>query len=321
MTRSSVKRHRHRVRGRARRGARGHDHVRGHQHRQQGHRVLRLRRGRPDHGRGREHRAGPHPQLHRRGARAGRLRDGLQAGHGRRRHPRAVHRHRAAPAAAEPTTRSSPRRPPTTSAMSPRRPTRCCRDHGVRRRGQGRRRRQAKALFPWPASYWERIEPVAESFGDLDPKIDGREADVVDEGDEVHRLPPPREGPLGRRPAARLIGAIADQLIADVKDLVTQVPRPSSSTPLQLANGAKELLDEVATGKITGEEDALLAHRPVGLPGQRRGLQAASRRCARSLQKRDPALVTDTRRPRFKAVGDAAREIPRRVTGSCSTPR
>ena len=26
-------------------------------------------------------------------------------------------------------------------------------------------------------------------------------------------------------------------------------------TPVQLANGAKELLDEVATGKITGEED------------------------------------------------------------------
>ena len=26
-------------------------------------------------------------------------------------------------------------------------------------------------------------------------------------------------------------------------------------SPLQLANGAKELLDEVATGKVTGEED------------------------------------------------------------------
>lgn len=32
-------------------------------------------------------------------------------------------------------------------------------------------------------SYWERIEPVAESFGDLDPRIHGRE-DVVAEGME-----------------------------------------------------------------------------------------------------------------------------------------
>ena len=33
----------------------------------------------------------------------------------------------------------------------------------------------AKALFPVSRTYWERIEPVAESFGDLDPKMDGRE--------------------------------------------------------------------------------------------------------------------------------------------------
>ena len=34
---------------------------------------------------------------------------------------------------------------------------------------------KAKALFPVARTYWERIEPVAEIFGDLDPKIDGRE--------------------------------------------------------------------------------------------------------------------------------------------------
>ncbi|HEX8868543.1 MAG TPA: cupredoxin domain-containing protein, partial [Lentzea sp.] len=39
----------------------------------------------------------------------------------------------------------------------------------------------AKALFPIARTYWERIEPVASSFGELDPKIDGRE-DVVAEG-------------------------------------------------------------------------------------------------------------------------------------------
>ena len=64
--------------------------------RHQGHRVLPLRRRRPDHGRGREHRPGPHPPAHRRGARRRHVHHRLQARHGRRRHPRAVHRHRSA---------------------------------------------------------------------------------------------------------------------------------------------------------------------------------------------------------------------------------
>ena len=34
---------------------------------------------------------------------------------------------------------------------------------------------KSKALFPVARTYYERIEPVAEIFGDLDPKIDGRE--------------------------------------------------------------------------------------------------------------------------------------------------
>ncbi|WP_407819896.1 imelysin family protein, partial [Staphylococcus aureus] len=37
---------------------------------------------------------------------------------------------------------------------------------------------QAKALFPIARTYYERIEPEAESFGELDPKLDLREADL-----------------------------------------------------------------------------------------------------------------------------------------------
>ncbi|GAA3999715.1 peptidase M75 family protein [Allokutzneria multivorans] len=110
----------------------------------------------------------------------------------------------------------------------------------------------AKALFPIARTYWERIEPVAESFGDLDPKIDGRE-DVIEEGSEFtgyHRL----EKDLwvdGLKPDSN---SIADRLLTDVKEIVERAKKVEL-TPLQLANGAKELLDEVATGKITGEED------------------------------------------------------------------
>jgi iron uptake system component EfeO len=112
---------------------------------------------------------------------------------------------------------------------------------------------RAKALFPVARVYWERIEPVAESFGDIDPKIDGREDDERDPGVQFtgyHRL----EKDLwvdGLQPDS---AAMADQLMADLRDLQAKVA-DVELTPVQLANGAKELLDEVATGKITGEED------------------------------------------------------------------
>jgi iron uptake system component EfeO len=111
----------------------------------------------------------------------------------------------------------------------------------------------AKALFPVARTYWERIEPVAESFGDIDPKIDGREDDERDPGVQFtgyHRL----EKDLwvdGLQPDSP---AMADQLMADIADLQSRTAT-IELTPVALANGAKELLDEVATGKITGEED------------------------------------------------------------------
>ena len=40
---------------------------------------------------------------------------------------------------------------------------------------------QAKSLYPKVRMYYERSEPVAEAFGDLDPKIDARLADMKEE--------------------------------------------------------------------------------------------------------------------------------------------
>jgi iron uptake system component EfeO len=111
---------------------------------------------------------------------------------------------------------------------------------------------KAKALFPVARTYWERIEPVAEIFGDLDPKIDGR-AEVVEEGmpfTGFHRL----ERDLWVTGDVSRSGPIADQLMADIRQVVAKANAERLS-PLHLANGAKELLDEVATSKITGEED------------------------------------------------------------------
>ena len=115
----------------------------------------------------------------------------------------------------------------------------------------------ARALYAPTRMHWERIEPVAESFGDLDPKLDLREADL-EEGQEWtgwHRIekdlwPPADYTAL----TAAERKALADQLVADTAELNTRV-QDLTFTADQLGNGAKELLDEVATGKVTGEEE------------------------------------------------------------------
>ena len=111
---------------------------------------------------------------------------------------------------------------------------------------------KAKSLFAKSRFGWESIEPVAESFGDLDPRVDLREAD------------------LERRPGVDRLARIEKELwvknstkgMAPVADPARQGRARAAvegadreMTVASIGNGAKELLDEVATGKITGEED------------------------------------------------------------------
>ncbi len=118
---------------------------------------------------------------------------------------------------------------------------------------------KARALYAPTRVHWERIETVAESFGDLDPRMDLREADLepgqkwtgwhVAEKD----LWPPKTGYTKLTDAQRK--QIADQLVADTQTLYDRT-RDMTYTVDQIGNGAKGLLDEVATGKVTGEEEA-----------------------------------------------------------------
>lgn len=117
---------------------------------------------------------------------------------------------------------------------------------------------KARSLYASTRMHWERIEPVAESFGDLDPILDAREADLA-EGDTwsgwhyiEKDLWPPADGYTALTPEQRT--AAADDLVANTTLLYDRT-RDMTFTADQLGNGAKELLDEVATGKITGEEE------------------------------------------------------------------
>lgn len=144
----------------------------------------------------------------------------------------------------------------------------------------------AKALYPIARTYWERIEPVAESFGDLDPRIDGR--DDGEPGVEFtgfHRL----ERDLWQDGLQPDSTAIADMLMDDITELANRVPSVEL-TPLNLANGAKELLDEVATGKITGEEDRYSHTDLWDFRANVDGSQGAIAALRPVIDERDPAL-------------------------------
>lgn len=117
----------------------------------------------------------------------------------------------------------------------------------------------ARALYPQARSHWERIEPVAESFGDLDPKLDLREADLgpQEQWTGWHHLEkilwPPAEG---YTVDDATLASLTKQLVADTEDLSDRVSDPAFVLDAaQVGNGAKELLDEVAATKVTGEED------------------------------------------------------------------
>jgi iron uptake system component EfeO len=137
----------------------------------------------------------------------------------------------------------------------------------------------ARAVFPQVRAYYERIEPIAEALGDLDPRIDYREVDAVAEGLDwtgFHRIEkdlwipsPDALNADGETPAwqdwapstPEERAAFGAQLIADVAELDAYVHSDEFEQALSeqgivgLSNGAIALLDEVAMGKITGEED------------------------------------------------------------------
>ncbi|MDT7745286.1 MAG: iron uptake system component EfeO [Actinomycetota bacterium] len=152
-----------------------------------------------------------------------------------------------------------------------------------------------------PARYhYETIEPVAESFGDLDPAIDQRIADV-EPGTEwtgFHRI----EQALWVDRTAAGMAPIADKLDADVAKLQSLVGT-AEYQPAQLANGASELLTEVSTSKVTGEEDAYSHTDLSDFDANIAGAQKAFELLKPSLQTKDPALATQLQ-ARFTGITD-----------------
>ena len=114
---------------------------------------------------------------------------------------------------------------------------------------------EAKAMYADVRSHYERIEPIAELFNELDPAIDARE-DHFKNGpkDELftgfHRL----EYALWVEKSVDNVGAVADRLKADVEKLKAEID-VLNFPPSKVVGGAAVLVEEVAGSKISGEED------------------------------------------------------------------
>lgn len=109
----------------------------------------------------------------------------------------------------------------------------------------------AKALYAPARMHYERIEPIAEALGDLDPNIDARDGDVEEaEWRGFHRI----EKALWEDNTTEGQQEYADRLLSDAK-LLRALVETVEIEPSLLVTGAVELLNEVSTSKVTGEEE------------------------------------------------------------------
>ncbi|MGW1836205.1 iron uptake system protein EfeO [Streptomyces sp. NPDC002067] len=158
---------------------------------------------------------------------------------------------------------------------------------------------EAKKTYALSRVGWERTEPVAESFGDIDPKVDVR-ADGLEDGQKWtgwHRL---EKSLWQEKKITADDKKLAAQLITDLKDWQKRVGT-ADITPTSMANGAKELLDEVATGKVTGEEERYSHTDLVDFQGNVEGAQKAYELLKPVVAKNEPELAKELDR-QFTAI-------------------
>ena len=164
---------------------------------------------------------------------------------------------------------------------------------------------RARALYPVARTPWEAIETVAESFGDLDPKTDAREADLAagQKWTGWHRIekdlwPERAQGYPPLTPAQRKVyGADLLANVTEVRDRIHDL----TFTTDQIANGSSGLMEEVATGKVTGEEEYWSHTDLWDFAANVAGARVAFEDVKPILERRDPALAR-TLTQRFAAI-------------------
>ena len=115
--------------------------------------------------------------------------------------------------------------------------------------------KKAQDLYAITRQHYERIEPIAELFSDMDGAIDAREDDFKQKAADpkftgFHRLEKALFGDHTTKGQAEY----ADKLVADISTLQGRV-QTLSIPPAKMVGGAAGLIEEVAKTKVSGEED------------------------------------------------------------------
>jgi len=153
----------------------------------------------------------------------------------------------------------------------------------------------ARTLYPQARFHWESIETVAESFGNLDPKTDAREADLSpgQKWTGWHRIEKdlwPQRAKNYTQLTTKQRKFYGDDLLANVTTVRDKI-RSLTFTTDQIANGSSGLMEEVATGKVTGEEEYWSHTDLWDFAANVKGAEVAFDDVKPILEKRDPALA------------------------------
>ena len=160
---------------------------------------------------------------------------------------------------------------------------------------------EARKLYAPSRVPWERVEPIAEKFGTLDPEVDAREGDVPHrQWGGFHRI----EQALWVENTTEGQDEYADELMSDVKRLERKVDdvKLQASDPVF---GAVELLNEVSATKITGEEERYSHTDLYDIAANVEGAKVAVDFVKPVVKSQNPELVTEIE-ARFE---DVEREI------------
>jgi iron uptake system component EfeO len=150
----------------------------------------------------------------------------------------------------------------------------------------------AKAAFAPSRQGWEAIEPIAGLVEEIDGATDARVDDFegVDDPNFTgwHRI----EYELWEKNDAAAAAPFADKLDADLQTLKTEMGS-IEITPLAMARGSAELVEEVSQGKITGEEDRYSHTDLWDFAANIAGAKKVVELLTPALEKVDPELLTE----------------------------
>ncbi len=148
----------------------------------------------------------------------------------------------------------------------------------------------AQAAYAPSRVPWERIEPLAGLVEEIDGAVDARVDDFASVDDPAftgwHRL----EYLLFAQNTTEGAAPFADKLDADLQTLKTQFAT-LEVPPVAVPVGAAELIEEVSSGKITGEEDRYSKTDLYDFNANLEGSRAAIDRLRPALAQADPALL------------------------------